>query len=132
MSHPSHPSHPPHAVTTCRGGPTTERVDRGSTGSTAAGVIDAGNNTDVAMGMSTILVDDVVPFEDWTSAARASLAFLHRTVGLDVWVVTEVQEPLQVVLHAHPEEVLPPGTAASWTWAPRSSAGRSGSPASGC
>jgi GAF domain-containing protein len=64
--------------------------------------------------MTELLVDDVVPFEDWPSAARASLAFLHRTVGLDVWVVTEVREPLQVVLHAHPEEVLPPGSSIAW------------------
>ncbi|WP_138757311.1 GAF domain-containing protein [Modestobacter altitudinis] len=63
---------------------------------------------------TTILVDDVVPFEDWTSAARASLAFLHRTVGLDVWLVTEVLEPLQVVLHSHPAEILPPGISISW------------------
>jgi GAF domain-containing protein len=64
--------------------------------------------------MAALLVDDVVPFEDWPSAARASLAFLHRTVGLDVWLVTEVREPLQVVLHAHPAEVLPPGSSISW------------------
>jgi GAF domain-containing protein len=64
--------------------------------------------------MAALLVDDVVPFEDWPSAVRASLAFLHRTVGLDVWVVTEVREPLQVVLHAHPEEVLPPGSSIFW------------------
>jgi hypothetical protein len=64
--------------------------------------------------MAALLVDDVVPFEDWPSAARASLAFLHRTVGLDVWIVTEVREPLQVVLHAHPAEVLPPGSSISW------------------
>ena len=64
--------------------------------------------------MAALLVDDVVPFEDWPSAARAALAFLHRTVGLDVWLVTEVREPRQVVLHAHPEEVLPPGSSISW------------------
>jgi GAF domain-containing protein len=65
--------------------------------------------------MTELLVDDVAPFEDWASAARASLAFLHRTVGLDVWVVTEVREPLQVVLHSHPQEVLPPGTSITWS-----------------
>jgi GAF domain-containing protein len=64
--------------------------------------------------MTALLVDDVVPFEDWTSAARASLAFLHRTVGLDVWLVTRLEDPLQVVLHSHPQEALPPGTSIFW------------------
>src|SRR4051794_21370063 len=64
--------------------------------------------------MAALLVDDVVPFEDWPAAARASLAFLHRTVGLDVWLVTRLEDPLQVVLHSHPEEVLPPGSSIFW------------------
>ena len=59
-------------------------------------------------------VDDVVPFDDWPAAARAALAFLHRTVGLDVWMVTRVEEPEQVVLYSHPPEVLPPGTSILW------------------
>jgi GAF domain-containing protein len=69
---------------------------------------------DVIKGMTALLVDDVVPFEDWPGAARASLAFLHRTVGLDVWLVTRLDDPLQVVLHSHPQEVLPPGTSIFW------------------
>ena len=64
--------------------------------------------------MSALLVDDVVPFTDWPAAARASVAFLHRTVGLDVWMVTAVEEPRQVVLYSSPEEVLPPGTSILW------------------
>jgi GAF domain-containing protein len=64
--------------------------------------------------MTALVVDDVVPFEDWTSAARASLAFLYHTVGLDVWMVTKVADPLQVVLHAHPQEAIPSGTALPW------------------
>jgi GAF domain-containing protein len=64
--------------------------------------------------MAALLVDDVAPFEDWTAAARASLAYLHRTVGLDVWLVTRLEEPLQVVLHSHPPEVLPPGSSIFW------------------
>jgi GAF domain-containing protein len=64
--------------------------------------------------MVAALVDDVVPFEDWPAAARASLAFLHRTVGLDVWMVTHVDEPDQVVLYSHPPEVLPRGAAIAW------------------
>ncbi len=60
------------------------------------------------------VVDDVVPFEDWPSAARSALAFLHRTVGLDVWMVTRVTDDQQVVLHAHPRERVPEGTAMPW------------------
>ena len=56
----------------------------------------------------------MVPFEDWSAAARAALAFLHRTVGLDVWMVTHVDEPHQVVLHAHPAEVVPQGASIRW------------------
>jgi GAF domain-containing protein len=64
--------------------------------------------------MVPLVVDDVAPFEDWPAAARATLAFLYRTVGLDVWMVTQVQEPQQVVLFSHPQEVLPPGTSILW------------------
>lgn len=64
--------------------------------------------------MVPVVVDDVVPFEDWRAAARASLAFLHRTVGLDVWMVTHLEEPTQVVLYAHPQEVIPSGTVVPW------------------
>ena len=55
-------------------------------------------------------MDDVVPFEDWTAAARASLGVLYRTVGLDAWMVTQVQPPQQVVLFSHPREAVPCGT----------------------
>jgi GAF domain-containing protein len=64
--------------------------------------------------MAAPLVDDVVPFEDWAAAARAALAFLYRTVGLDVWMVTHVDEPHQVVLHSHPAEVIPQGASIRW------------------
>ncbi|WP_036341493.1 GAF domain-containing protein [Modestobacter caceresii] len=64
--------------------------------------------------MVPLVVGDVVPFEDWRAAARASLAFLHRTVGLDVWMVTHLEEPAQVVLYAHPQEVIPQGTIVPW------------------
>ena len=64
--------------------------------------------------MLALAVDDVVPFDDWPSAARAALAFLHRTVGLDVWMVTQLQDPRQVVLHSHPQEVVPPGAWVPW------------------
>jgi GAF domain-containing protein len=60
------------------------------------------------------VVDDVVPFDDWTGAARASLAFLHRTIGLDVWMVTRLEEPLQVILLAHPQDRIPRGATVPW------------------
>jgi GAF domain-containing protein len=64
--------------------------------------------------MAALAVDDVVPFSDWTAAASASLAYLYRTVGLDVWMVTKVDEPQQVVLSSHPSEVIPAGTTVPW------------------
>jgi GAF domain-containing protein len=68
----------------------------------------------VIKGMVALLVDDVAPFDDWTAAARASLTFLHRTIGLDVWMVTQVEGPWQVVLHSHPHGVIPHGAAVPW------------------
>ena len=35
--------------------------------------------------------DDVAPYEDWPSAVRSALAFLYRTVGLDVWMLTRIE-----------------------------------------
>ena len=60
------------------------------------------------------VVADVAPFEDWQSATRSALAFLHRTVGLDVWMLTRVADDEQVVVHAHPSEAVPVGTAVPW------------------
>jgi GAF domain-containing protein len=64
--------------------------------------------------MVALDVDDVAPFENWEAAAQAALAFLYRTVGLDVWMVTHVEEPLQVVLRSHPQELVSRGTAVPW------------------
>jgi GAF domain-containing protein len=64
--------------------------------------------------MVLLAVDDVLPFEDWHAAARASVVFLHNTVGLDVWMVTQVEEPQQLVLHSHPEELIPRGSSVPW------------------
>ena len=64
--------------------------------------------------MVPLVVDDVAPFEDWTAAARATLAFLYDTVGLDVWMLTRLDGDQQVVLHAHPREVVAAGTAVPW------------------
>jgi GAF domain-containing protein len=60
------------------------------------------------------VVDDVTPFEDWTAAARGTLAFLHHSVGLDVWMLTRLVGDEQVVLYAHPREVVAAGTAVPW------------------
>jgi GAF domain-containing protein len=64
--------------------------------------------------MVLLAVDDVLPFEDWPAAAHASLVFLHRTIGLDVWMVTQVDERQQVVLHSHPQELIPLGASVPW------------------
>jgi GAF domain-containing protein len=64
--------------------------------------------------MAALLVDDVVPFDDWSTAARTALAFLHRTVGLDVWMVTHLEEPQQVVVIADPQERIPRGASVPW------------------
>ena len=60
------------------------------------------------------IVDDVLPFEDWPTAVRSTLALLHRTIGLDVWLVTRVEGDEQVVLYAHPPEAVEVGTVLSW------------------
>jgi hypothetical protein len=64
--------------------------------------------------MVRLVVDDVAPFEDWSAAVRGSLEFLHSTVGLDVWMLTEVEGDLQVVRYAHPQHLSPAGTAVPW------------------
>jgi GAF domain-containing protein len=64
--------------------------------------------------MVPLVVDDVAPFEDWTAAARGTLAFLYSNVGLDVWMLTRLDGDEQVVLHAHPREVVPVGTVVPW------------------
>ena len=64
--------------------------------------------------MAALAVEDMLPFADWPTAGRSALAFLHRTVGLDVWMLTQVVDDQQVVLHAHPAGDVPPGTAVAW------------------
>jgi GAF domain-containing protein len=64
--------------------------------------------------MDSPTVDDVAPFEDWPSAVRSALAFLYRTVGLDVWMLTRVVGDRQIVLLAHPREAVPVGTSVPW------------------
>jgi hypothetical protein len=64
--------------------------------------------------MVPLMVDDVAPFQDWSTAGRASLAFLHQTIGLDLWMLTQVTGDQQVVLQAHPGDLAPAGTAVPW------------------
>jgi len=64
--------------------------------------------------MAALAVEDLAPFPDWATAGRSALTFLHRTVGLDVWMLTQVVGDQQVILHAHPATDIPPGTAVPW------------------
>ncbi|RFU20095.1 GAF domain-containing protein [Geodermatophilus marinus] len=59
-------------------------------------------------------ITDVAPWQDFPGAACGALEFLHEQLGWDVWAVTRVVGDLQVVLHAHPAAVLPPGSALPW------------------
>jgi len=60
------------------------------------------------------LVDDVAPFPDWAAAARGSLEFLHRVVGLDVWMLTHLEGDQQTVLDAHPRDEVLVGAVVPW------------------
>jgi GAF domain-containing protein len=59
-------------------------------------------------------IADVAPWRDWCSAAEGSLRFLHRHVGWDLWMVTQVVDERQVVLLAEPPDAVPPGTTLPW------------------
>jgi GAF domain-containing protein len=64
--------------------------------------------------MVPLVVDDVAPFSSWPAAARGALTILHSTVGLDVWMLTHVVGEQQVVVDAHPRELVPEGTSIPW------------------
>ena len=57
---------------------------------------------------------DVAPWRDWCAAAEGALRFLAAYVGWDIWLVTQVVDDRQVVLLAHPEDSLRPGTDMPW------------------
>jgi len=61
-----------------------------------------------------LVVDDVAPFPDWPAAAHGALEFLHRTVGLDVWLVTHLEGDQQTVLDAHPRDKVLVGAVVPW------------------
>ena len=64
--------------------------------------------------MAVPAVLDVAPWRDFPAAACGALAALHQRLGWDVWVVTRVVDDRQVVLHAHPPDVIRPGTWLPW------------------
>ena len=64
--------------------------------------------------MVSLVIDDVAPFADWAAAARRTLAVLHSTLGLDVWMVTHIEDDRQVVLFAHPQDLVPVRTTVPW------------------
>jgi GAF domain-containing protein len=57
---------------------------------------------------------DVAPWRDWCSAAEGALRFLAEHVGWDLWMVTQVVAERQVVVLAHPADVVRPGMALPW------------------
>jgi len=57
---------------------------------------------------------DVAPWRDWSSAATGALRFLQDHVGWGLWMVTRVVDGRQVVLVAHPPDVVPAGTELPW------------------
>jgi GAF domain-containing protein len=66
------------------------------------------------VGMASAAVADVLPWRDFPTAACAALEALHTRLGWDVWVVTRIVDDRQVVLHAHPPDVIRPGTWLPW------------------
>jgi GAF domain-containing protein len=59
-------------------------------------------------------IADVAPWRTWAAAADGALRFLHEHLGWDVWMVTRVEGPHQIVLASHPEGVVRPGTRLPW------------------
>jgi GAF domain-containing protein len=66
------------------------------------------------VGVAAPAVLDVAPWGDFPAAACGVLEALHERLGWDVWVVTRIVDDRQVVLHAHPPDVIPPGTWLPW------------------
>ena len=64
--------------------------------------------------MAAPAVPDVAPWRDFPAAACGVLCALHERLGWDVWVVTRVVDDRQIVLHAHPPDVIRPGTWLPW------------------
>jgi diguanylate cyclase len=56
----------------------------------------------------------VSPFPGFLSAAQGAVEFLHERIGLDLWLVTEVQDNRQVAVVAHPNQMVLPGMSLPW------------------
>ncbi len=65
-------------------------------------------------GMVAPAVLDVAPWGDFSAATCGVLQSLHERLGWDVWVVTRLVDDRQVVLHAHPPDLIRPGTWVPW------------------
>jgi hypothetical protein len=59
-------------------------------------------------------IADVAPWRSWDSAAGGLLRLLHDHVGWDLWMVTRVSDNQQTVLHAHPDDLVRPGSVLPW------------------
>jgi diguanylate cyclase (GGDEF)-like protein len=57
---------------------------------------------------------DVVPYASFADAARGVTSFLHSAVGLDLWLVTQVQDDRQVAVAASPPTLVAPGMGIPW------------------
>ena len=64
--------------------------------------------------MATPPVLDVAPWRDFSAAVCGVLESLHQRLGWDVWVLTRLVDDRQVVLHAHPPDLIRPGTWVPW------------------
>ncbi|MDQ1648996.1 MAG: hypothetical protein QOG60_1053 [Frankiaceae bacterium] len=60
---------------------------------------------------SSVLIE---PYGGFVEAAQGSVGFLHRTIGLDLWLVTAVVEDQQVAVAASPSQLVRPGQGIAW------------------
>jgi diguanylate cyclase len=56
----------------------------------------------------------VHPYTDFSEASQGAVEFLHERIGLDLWLVTRVEDDRQVAVVAHPRQVVEPGMAIPW------------------
>ncbi len=54
------------------------------------------------------------PYSGFVEAARGAVEFLHRAVGLDLWMVTAVVGDEQVAVAASPARLVRPGQGIAW------------------
>jgi hypothetical protein len=56
----------------------------------------------------------VPPWADFPAAAQGAVEFLHQRLGLDLWMVTEIENDRQVAVVAHPSGMVLPGMSLPW------------------